>query len=701
MHDFCLTTFALPTYCEYCSGFLWGLTKQGVRCRKCHTTSHKKCAVKSTTACTGDRGLATLVRGSGSYDDITASGLSASMSLRLQEPSSSTYARQLDSEFWQQVEEETKINDLVSAQAEQPLSLFQTLPANFMQFTAKLAPISILHHSAQDIVLWRCPRNSLIAMCVYTAYCLRPNLLLVTPLALMIGYILFNFYNSGYAANCLKEAFECEWDFQRTPLSSQSPASTASISPPRSLPQSPSRLLGSGFFSAVSVSGSTASLASSAASGSLRERRRAQTNAAQSKLSASGALLFAPTAVSSARAPPITKASVAAVATAVAASGMTGEANAIRNNPVIPHAGSVTTSSVKGKVLVRSRSSTESKTSNGNKTQSKASSPYIDLSAELGVASFGSAKYTTNVHTTQNLTGTYVGLYDWVAAHNYLVDWSHPAETQRILLVCILAQAVLVVVLYWIPWYLLFMFAGNMSLLAMSPHVRAFAKVYVVEFMLYSQERAVLWWLLLRYKLAKLPLVGHLASRGMLFERRGPFTGAARFEMPASHSLISGNFHGSVDSMQRDGYITPPLLSLGSAAGSSTSTLMRRPHTVSVYENQRWWLGFGWIPRLGSNERAKWSDLSGKARYASTSDFMPEDGFEWADESTGWEVERLWALPVHTDEDGWVYTDNFWKHPAAAASAVSSYTRRRRWIRKVRPANRLDVSRDSSMALGA
>ncbi|KAJ2819503.1 hypothetical protein FBU31_005507, partial [Coemansia sp. 'formosensis'] len=195
MHDFCLTTFSLPTYCEYCAGFLWGLTKQGVRCRKCQTTAHKKCAVKAVTACTGDRGLATLVRGTGSYEDITVSG--SSMSLGSQEPSSPTYARQLDSEFWQQVEEETKINNLVSAQAEQPLSLFQTLPANFMQFTAKLAPLSILHHGAQDIVLWRRPRNSLIAMCVYTAYCLRPNLLLVTPLALMIGYILFNFYNSG------------------------------------------------------------------------------------------------------------------------------------------------------------------------------------------------------------------------------------------------------------------------------------------------------------------------------------------------------------------------------------------------------------------------------------------------------------------------------------------------------------------------
>ncbi|KAJ2818050.1 hypothetical protein FBU31_006012, partial [Coemansia sp. 'formosensis'] len=315
----------------------------------------------------------------------------------------------------------------------------------------------------------------------------------------------------------------------------------------------------------------------------------------------------------------------------------------------------------------------------------------------LGVASFGSAKYTTNVHTTQNLTGTYVNLYDWVTAHNYLVDWSRPAETQRILLVCILAQTILAVVVYWVPWYLLFLLTGNIGLLAMSPHVRAFTKVYVAEFMLYSQERAVLWWWLLRYKVAKLPLLGRLIPRSSLFERNESYAGAVRFGLPALQDLIGGNGDSAANKVQRDGYTTPPLLSLSSTAGSSTSTLMRRPHTVSVYENQRWWLGFGWIPRLGSNERAKWSDLTGKVRYASINDFMPEDGFEWVDESGGWDIERLWALPVHTDEDGWVYTDNFWKHPAAAASAVSSYTRRRRWVRKVRPASRLDVSRASSL----
>ncbi|KAJ2458101.1 hypothetical protein GGF42_002289, partial [Coemansia sp. RSA 2424] len=369
MHDFTLTTFSLPTYCEYCSGFLWGLTKQGVRCRKCHTTAHKRCAVKTAAGCTGDRGLATLVPGTGSYDNLTVSVSSASMNTNLLEPSSPTYARQLDSEFWQQVDEETKINDLVSAQAEQPLSLFQTLPANFMQFTAKLAPVSILHHGAQDIVLWRRPRNSLIAMCVYSAYCLRPNLLLVTPLALMIGYILFNFYNSGYAARCLREAYGCEWGAWRVLPPVPSPGSSASPSPPRSLPQSPSRLLGGSFFNIMPTVGSTALATSSATSGSLRERRKAQTNSVQNRHSTSSAMLFAPTTGPRAGTPPITAASVAAVAAAASAAAAaastataTEEINSNRNGPVITHADKVAhaaTSPPKGKVLVRSRSSAE------------------------------------------------------------------------------------------------------------------------------------------------------------------------------------------------------------------------------------------------------------------------------------------------------------------------------------------------------
>ncbi|KAJ2763959.1 hypothetical protein IWQ57_005365, partial [Coemansia nantahalensis] len=185
MHDFRVTSFLSPTYCELCGGFLWGLAKQGVQCTKCRSTAHKACVLRAHTRCAGDRGLATLVAGAG--------GSSATVCARDGDPAD-RHRRRLDDAFWEQVREESEINSLISQQAEQPLSLFQTLPANFMQFTAKLAPLSLVHRGATDIVLWRRPRNSLAAMAVYTLYCLRPHLLLATPLGLAIAYILHGFY---------------------------------------------------------------------------------------------------------------------------------------------------------------------------------------------------------------------------------------------------------------------------------------------------------------------------------------------------------------------------------------------------------------------------------------------------------------------------------------------------------------------------
>ncbi|XP_028293841.1 RAS guanyl-releasing protein 1-like [Gouania willdenowi] len=43
VHNFQETTYMKPTFCDNCSGFLWGVIKQGYRCRDCGMNCHKLC----------------------------------------------------------------------------------------------------------------------------------------------------------------------------------------------------------------------------------------------------------------------------------------------------------------------------------------------------------------------------------------------------------------------------------------------------------------------------------------------------------------------------------------------------------------------------------------------------------------------------------------------------------------------------------
>lgn len=49
-HKFSTTQFSIPTFCEHCGGFIWGLEK-GFVCQECRFTCHKKCHTKSQNIC--------------------------------------------------------------------------------------------------------------------------------------------------------------------------------------------------------------------------------------------------------------------------------------------------------------------------------------------------------------------------------------------------------------------------------------------------------------------------------------------------------------------------------------------------------------------------------------------------------------------------------------------------------------------------
>lgn len=52
-HEFIATFFRQPTFCSVCKDFVWGLNKQGYKCRQCNAAIHKKCIDKIIGRCTG------------------------------------------------------------------------------------------------------------------------------------------------------------------------------------------------------------------------------------------------------------------------------------------------------------------------------------------------------------------------------------------------------------------------------------------------------------------------------------------------------------------------------------------------------------------------------------------------------------------------------------------------------------------------
>ncbi|BFZ08103.1 hypothetical protein BsWGS_11142 [Bradybaena similaris] len=52
-HHFIAKFFRTPTYCSFCTDFLWGLNKQGYQCQLCNCAVHKKCHEKILGKCPG------------------------------------------------------------------------------------------------------------------------------------------------------------------------------------------------------------------------------------------------------------------------------------------------------------------------------------------------------------------------------------------------------------------------------------------------------------------------------------------------------------------------------------------------------------------------------------------------------------------------------------------------------------------------
>ncbi|RNA18762.1 ras guanyl-releasing 3-like isoform X1, partial [Brachionus plicatilis] len=82
-HDFHETTYFKPTFCNHCDGFLWGLIKQGWKCKDCGINAHRVCKDRIVMECRSKRNLA-MYRQASSMDSARNRSVSTRSSTREQ-----------------------------------------------------------------------------------------------------------------------------------------------------------------------------------------------------------------------------------------------------------------------------------------------------------------------------------------------------------------------------------------------------------------------------------------------------------------------------------------------------------------------------------------------------------------------------------------------------------------------------------------
>ncbi|KAJ1656828.1 hypothetical protein IWQ61_003662 [Dispira simplex] len=244
------------------------------------------------------------------------------------------------------------------------------------------------------------------------------------------------------------------------------------------------------------------------------------------------------------------------------------------------------------------------------------------------------AIYAQNLQFIQNTMGMICDLLDHAETLWTWLDWSSPDRTWQVVLVIIPTMPLLALAYWCIPWNYLLLFGGLGVFLGNTMWAQALVAT--------CQP-----WLV------------------YIGKRQWTKVNGWRSNMCQNSSELSLVAEEGTEPGYKDVTNQPP--------GHSKVK-------VVVFENQRWWAGLGWIPHLFRTERSAWSDVNGTVQAQSKDDAEPPAGCTWED-GGGWHYDTAWCDNVSiTDPDGWVYTDNHWKHPRAN-SGITVFTRRRKWFR--------------------
>ncbi|KAJ3176516.1 peroxisome- protein [Geranomyces variabilis] len=286
----------------------------------------------------------------------------------------------------------------------------------------------------------------------------------------------------------------------------------------------------------------------------------------------------------------------------------------------------------------------------------------------------GSEQYVRNMQ--------YCDAFDSLVTHSRVLDWSHPQTTSRILQWSMISIPIVWLIYFAVPFNYVLLVAGVAGFLHKTTGVRAQRVLGAPFVAIPALGRRMSSMINVLKGLDPMGLQNGGAGTGVL--GGGPpimsggsggggssGVGAMLSDSAAmmGEALVGGGA-GMVPAVMRPS----PIMSLRNKAPSPRQLPNPAPVTVSLFENQRWWAGPGWIAHLLSQERTPWSDAAGTVAYPPPTEYQVPQGWAWVDD---WRIDGEWFA---TDSEGWVYSDHKWMMPTPHAG-LNSLTRRRRWVR--------------------
>ena len=179
-HNFQLTTFSQPTYCDLCSNFMWGLVKQGHTCLDCGYNAHKKCVVLVMTPCT--------------HESRT---VPKSVTNQVEAVTRSTSPLKKESsiitELLAETQNQSRLISNVLQEANPDLNMSVFMKQN-NRFTGRQGPIIWLNQTVIKLVTWHSTTNTLIFLLCYIIICLHPIIISILP-QITILCLMMKFYH--------------------------------------------------------------------------------------------------------------------------------------------------------------------------------------------------------------------------------------------------------------------------------------------------------------------------------------------------------------------------------------------------------------------------------------------------------------------------------------------------------------------------